>query len=678
MLLQALHEFYERATKGAAPLIDDPAFNPKRIRWIIPLDANGDLAGDGLIETTEEGNRAKEYRRAPRSTRPKNSGVVAEFLADELDALFGIESDPNAVNVDSKAWTRVATNLSTKRTDFWKQIKQAHDATNYPAFAAMSNFAARYALCDVSSGVACVPSFLRWGIAADPKEKDLPCWWVKTATGDEARLGADRFTFSVEGELLIEEDVVQDYWRRTYIAEVDASDSASKVGLCLVTGKSDVPIMMTHRPQISGVPGASPTGALLVSFEEKSFRSYGYEKSFNAPVSSAAVSAYANALNWMLRQEDYTLRIGNTVLCFWSRQSDSETQRMSSLLNRPNPNLVREFLRAPYTGDDERAPLEHDSFYSVMLSGSKSRITVRHWMQTTLKAATQNCQRWFKDLDIVTYGDFDNPSQPPPLAVKQLALTTVRRRKAKKKGYEPTGSEDDLVPEVIAQLYRAALEGSAPSLMLAKRIVDRFAAEIARDGDSALRNLSRFALLRLVVNRNRKEGDPLIEPELADTTDAAYNCGRLLAVFEDLQRSAHGKDFEGAGVVERYYGSASSAPNSAFGILWRLHQHHLKKLSRSGDQGRAKSEAIKRTISDIACLFRQTDSRFPPAFPRSFDMQAQGRFALGFYQQKAADRHARQSYIDAKKASAARSPATNNFVSSPDSQGGTPDDRRAD
>jgi hypothetical protein len=29
--------------------------------------------------------------------------------------------------------------------------------------------------------------------------------------------------------------------------------------------------------------------------------------------------------------------------------------------------------------------------------------------------------------------------------------------------------------------------------------------------------------------------------------------------------------------------------------------------------------------------------RQPPSFPRVLDLQAQGRFALGFYQQKAAD-----------------------------------------
>jgi CRISPR-associated protein Csd1 len=121
----------------------------------------------------------------------------------------------------------------------------------------------------------------------------------------------------------------------------------------------------------------------------------------------------------------------------------------------------------------------------------------------------------------------------------------------------------------------------------------------------------------------------------------------LLAVFNELQAAAHDYKLEGAGVVERYYGTASSAPNSAFGILWRLHQHHLKKVARGNP---AKSAALKAKIADIASRFRAVEmNNRPPEFPRSFDLRAQGRFALGFYQQIAADRRARQAYLDAQK-----------------------------
>jgi CRISPR-associated protein Csd1 len=187
--------------------------------------------------------------------------------------------------------------------------------------------------------------------------------------------------------------------------------------------------------------------------------------------------------------------------------------------------------------------------------------------------------------------------------------------------------------------------------MLLKPILNRFAKELGSDGPNlALRRLSRFALTRLILNRNRKEDELVIEPQVFKTNDPAYNCGRLLAVFDDLQMRAFEYQLEGAGVVERYYGSASSAPNSAFGILWRLHQHHLKKVSRQGDKGRAAAEAIKRKIAEIASLFPQPKPTLPPEFPRAFSLVEQGRFALGFYQQKAADDAARRQRRETKDA----------------------------
>jgi CRISPR-associated protein Csd1 len=416
--------------------------------------------------------------------------------------------------------------------------------------------------------------------------------------------------------------------------------------------------MRSHRPLIKRVPGGKQQDRYLVSFEGESFTSYGQKKSYNAPVSVSAVEAYCHALNYLLSNKDHSFTIGDTVLCFWASETDEVTKGLSSLLNRPRPQSVRAFMKSPYIGDSDRAPLNQEDFYSVTLSGNAGRIVVRHWMQMTVKEAIENFKHWFEDLNIVTYGEIRGDSGASPLSILQLALTTVRSTKEREKKFEP---------EMLTQLYRAALENNKPSLMLAKKIVDRFAVELVRDKKNALYNLSRFALLRLIINRNRKEDDPMIEPILSETDDAAYNCGRLLAIFDELQWAAQGD--VGAGVVERYYGAASSAPNTAFGILWRLHQHHLKKLARTGDSGRAKAAALKRKIEEIACRFRQRDPRFPPEFPRAFDMRAQGRFALGFYQQKAAERQARTAYLEARETEVVGTEDQNSVSESTSTQG---------
>jgi CRISPR-associated protein Csd1 len=657
MLLKLLYEFAH-----SRKLLDDLAFAPKAVRWIIPLDSDGNLIGLGAQESTGDKNRGKEYF-APQTSQSKNAGGIAEFLADNLTGIFSLDADPHKDKDNEKKRRERDANNAAKCEDFWRQIQQAFDDTQNPALNALLQFHER---------AKDAPPFLRWGVSQEPKPDEKSTWWLTTASGNETKIGPDNFTFQVDGDLLLDDEAtLRPYWRGVYQKEIEATITKAKRGICLITGRSDASIAATHAPKIKGVPNTQSFGAAIVSFDKSAFASYGFDQSHNAPVSTEAVSAYCNALKFLLTQDDHNLRIGQTSVCFWARETKEASSFFARMLNRPDPASVVLFLKAPWAGID-REQAKRDQFYSVTLSGNAGRIVVRHWMQTTLEAAREHLRQWFADLEIVTYGNptaqanrkpkvkgdsGEADSGMPPLALFRLACTTVREAK-------------DLQAETLSQLYRATLEGMAPSLMLLKPVLNRLDADLCRFGigiletpisDKAMRAItdsktpipppgqSRMALLRMILNRNRKEGEPMIEPKVFETTDPAYNCGRLLAIFDDLQMQAHSYKLEGAGVVERYYGSASSAPNSAFGILWRLHQHHLKKISRNGDKGKRAADAVKQRIASIASLFPQPGPNQPPQFPRTFSLQEQGRFALGFYQQMAVRRSAIDEYLRKKK-----------------------------
>lgn len=102
--------------------------------------------------------------------------------------------------------------------------------------------------------------------------------------------------------------------------------------------------------------------------------------------------------------------------------------------------------------------------------------------------------------------------------------------------------------------------------------------------------------------------------------DAAYLCGRLFAVFDRLQYLALGG--VNAGVVERYYASASVTPSLVMGRLFRNAQFHLAKA------GGGVAENVRKDFEEIACALGQR-------FPATLDLEGQGRFALGYYHQKA-------------------------------------------
>lgn len=617
MLLKHLYDF-----AVSRRLLDDLAFSPKAVRWIIELDRDGNLVGTGP-QATGDDKRGKEFI-SPQTTRPKVAGGVSEFLADGLTAVFGLDSDPSTPMTERKRADRDANNIA-KRDDFWAQLAAAQQATTSVELVALIAFRSRI--------TATSPSFLRWGRATDGKS-EKPAWWLTTASGSETRLGPENFTFRVNGSLLLENEGLRRFWRERHAQEVTAAREGFATGRCLVTGAENQKLAPTHNPKIQGIPNTQSFGASIVSFDKPAFSSYGFDQSLNSPTSDVAATAYSVALNHLIGHSDHSLRIGQTCLCFWPVQTDI-AKTPFAFLNRPDPKTVRDFLVAPFSGV-ERELARRDRFLAVTLAGNSGRVVVRHWFETTLETAIENLSHWFTDLEITVPPRPPKKSKPTgkekdyhPLSIYWLSCATVREAK-------------DLAPDIPAQLYRAALEGAAPALSLLKPILHQLHSRLVRDDTyNLLYDESRFALLKLILNRNRPPAIMEIQSSLtADTEDAAYNCGRLLAILASTQAKAHDFKLEGAGVAERYFGTASVSPASVLPLLIRLNRHHLNKIRKSDRYG-GHERFIQEQIETILALFKPARPGLPPTFPRTLDLHAQGRFALGFYQQNAADSAAR-------------------------------------
>lgn len=610
MLLKHLYDY-----ALSRNLLADPAFIPKAVRWIIDLDPEGNLIGQGPTKIGDK-NQGQKYP-CPQTTRAKNAGGVAEFLANGITAMFGLES--NWKEVDKKRnnakWLSDRNkNNDAKKTDFWRQMQECGKSCT--AIAACQKYIER----NTST-----PSFLR---------KDGSVWKITDASGTEITLGPENFTFRVNGELLLENEEIRDWWRTQFSAEVKTTKADAARGLCIVTGQPDQPIARTHGIKIEGFPDSPPGGAALVSFEKssKSFASYGFKEGMNCPTSEDAATAYCTALNHLIRSEDTKLRLGNTMLCFWAVQTKFAGSLFAGLLNKPDPQTVSKFMKSPWAGI-ERELARKDQFIAVTLKGCAGRVAVSHWIQEPLEQAIEHFEKWFADLDIQVPPKMapkatkkaDKQTEFNPLSIYWLANTTVREAK-------------DLRPEVPSQFYRAALEGSAPSISLINPILHQLRSRLVGDENYKLvYDLSRFALLKLILNRNRKESDMEIRPQLtADTDDPAYNCGRLLSVLSETQKKSQGYPKGFSGVAERYFGTASTAPATVLPLLLRLNRHHLDKIRKSGG-----SDYQGKQIQDILALFKPQVAGQPPVFPRHLDLQAQGRFALGFYQQQAEDAAAR-------------------------------------
>ena len=109
-----------------------------------------------------------------------------------------------------------------------------------------------------------------------------------------------------------------------------------------------------------------------------------------------------------------------------------------------------------------------------------------------------------------------------------------------------------------------------------------------------------------------------------DYDDKAYLCGRLFETLSEIQRAALGET--NTTVASRYFGAASSTPQTVFPRLINVANGHFARLERTNKGARINLEKQLLAITD------QIDHEFPASLSAS----EQGRFMLGYYHQRAA------------------------------------------
>jgi CRISPR-associated protein Csd1 len=123
-------------------------------------------------------------------------------------------------------------------------------------------------------------------------------------------------------------------------------------------------------------------------------------------------------------------------------------------------------------------------------------------------------------------------------------------------------------------------------------------------------------------------------------------------VLEQIQQAALGRNVNTT-IVDRFYGTASTAPASVFGTLLGGAQPHLSKLRRSQREGTA--NALQSRLEEVLARISN--------FPRTLKLQEQALFALGYYHQRAHDRaQARAASANKKSASPAGASANESTI----------------
>ncbi len=653
MLLQALYNY---ATERN--LLANLPFQRRTVHLLIPLNADGSLRGTGFVPLTtpvvvkeEQKEKPGQVHLLPRYPGEKNNSR-AQFLADPVNVVLGL--DKKTLDPLPEGELKKVPDAVKQFREFWGWVPDGSDSD--ARFVTLRSFRENH--LDIVRGWVTVRARDSGKGKPEPHARLEDGSWQPLKTANVVGFWIDGNPFVVDNLAL---PIWRDWQNRfdlRFREEVGfapespkrSSESVTPLetvpattprrSICLVTGNVGVEVANIHKPEVK-LPGTPPKGASFFSCGEPSFCSYGFKGGENASVSIDAVASYVLALENLLGSEDTCVRVLTSRFCFWTEKQTKRVGMKFSTLGTAHPKAVADLLREPFSGIE--VPLaQSEQFFSVALSANGGRVVVREWLRIPLAKAIDNLASWFSDLSIA----------PPPHETKgtPYRIAFLAGCAMKPPSGKPSSQYKQRFDLYVNELYRAAIGGTAPPKKLLEPILAEFRTALLTNTEDKPKyplSQSRFAIIKLILTRT-PTGGFMPQSYLVDTPDPAYNLGRLLMVLSKLQKAAHKNDtsgtvsdgLKGPGVVERYYGEASSAPATTFPTLCKLHHHHLRKLEQKGEQGRSMAAVYRNKIGDILALLRGDPARADgsPEFPRQLPLEAQGRFALGFYQQRTHDR----------------------------------------
>jgi CRISPR-associated protein Csd1 len=565
-------------------LVAEAGFSPKEVRWAICCDSSGRYTG--LVELGEVGaknNRGQEFPCCPDLSQGEliRGGVArSHFLVDTADVAL--------------LHTKKGDEPKLAKHDFFRDLLQR-------ASVRLPDLAPAAILLQSAENVE--------GIRSDCEQQKVK--------------PTDKMTFRVESSIPIAGDFWHEWWRE-FRREFCPRVATTRLRHCFVTGELAEP-ERTHLPiKGLGSVGGQPAGDILISFYEDAFCSFGFSQGENSAVSSFAMASYRAGLNHLLSRS--SVQVGNSRVAFWFKDRVQDLENpLWALLGEPSKadglaarQRVIDFLQSVYTG--KARAMEGNRYYALTLSGAGGRVMVRGWMEGSFESLAAALTRWFGDLQITSR---DGESLAPPQSLDRLSYSCLSLRS--QRSNERKQSDDDK-RRLSQSLFHAAMSGTVLSDVLPFRILACLRPELssadAGEEDAPLQP-NRFAILRAYLVRFfRNKGDvsmaDAITPALnPDMPSAAYHCGRGLAILAALQKRALGS--VGAGVIQRYYASASTNPGLVFGRLLKNVQYHIEKLGPKDSWY-------------LESLLAETMSRVS-TFPQVLSLQEQGLFGLGYYHQ---------------------------------------------
>jgi len=319
--------------------------------------------------------------------------------------------------------------------------------------------------------------------------------------------------------------------------------------------------------------------------------------------------ANQHAVYWL--RDDVTISAGETVLdpdaLLGGVTEPIAEARASEDHPVAHPTLpqLAQLIDLPWKPKEEGLNLDEMHFYLAILSPNVGRIALRDWYDTSLAELRKNLSRFLAATAMVApWGD----------AVRPISISSMIRA---------TGTAN---PNLTRQLLRTAYLGHSPPLGLITAAVRRLRVPATlQDPEHRWESHALIAGIKLCLFYGKEEVHDMDRMNKGPVSKP-YLCGQLLSIFEEAQQRASHWSLNTT-LVDRYFGSMSTAPGVVLGTLFRqATTAHLPKLRKEHLGHKAIAELLESVSARLGA---------PDGLPATFDLREQGEFALGYYQQRA-------------------------------------------
>lgn len=386
---------------------------------------------------------------------------------------------------------------------------------------------------------------------------------------------------------------------------------SGKTFVDVVTGEIVVP-EKTH-PAIKNVKGAQPSGAALVSFNVKAFESFCRKQNLNAPMGKHTAFAYTSALNFLTGDKNHKQDIGDMTVVYFAEDAEPAYQGVMDqcfagsddrVTDAELHSILQNVAAGKPTAFAGKTLLPDNRFYLLGISPNAARLSVRFFRQSSFGDVLGKIKQHYDDIAVVS----DNRSKWVDIPLWALLRETVN----------PNANDKTPAPQMAGDTLRAILTGGRYPETLYRQTLLRIRAE--HDITRGKAAIVKGYLLRNTVHRKDysyiKEASTMALNEASNYTP--YVLGRLFSVLEAVQSAANPGINET--IKDKYFNSACATPAAVFPILLKLANSHLKKL------GGGLAVNYSKQIGELTV-------RLETAFPKTFSLEEQGAFILGYYHQ---------------------------------------------